>query len=162
MTESERKKPGIDKSAAQLPLDILLGLYAQQNSGLKHHEVQRATITNLVVVVAGATLGLYHYVPDPLVKNLLAVFVIVLGAFGAVLSAKHFQLSTRHGALAREYRRKMEAANGSCAIEYERITRENERAYPRLSKLSLWWLWVTFHLFIAGLGSVLLFSNLTS
>lgn len=157
MTATPQDNKRDEVAPREIPLDILLGFYAQQNAGLKHHETQRATITNLVVVVAGAIIGLQQYLSNSLVQHLLAAFVVALGAFGALLSAKHYQLSTRHGSLARAYREKIEAMNDICAIEHDKISAEIAKRLPKLSRLELWRLWVVFHLFIASLGVVLFF-----
>ena len=132
-------------------LAMLLAVYKEQAEQARHHESQRATVTNYVLIVAGGVLGLLSienfkgYVPTGL-------FLIVLGFFGAVVSAKHYERSYFHNRLAAAYRKQMEEIDENLEIDREAARNEQEKSLPRLSKMRLFWLWNSFHIFISFLG----------
>jgi len=66
--------------------DILFKLYEEQWTQVRHLEDQRATVTNLIVVIASAILG--FIVQQGLSIEILPVslLLIVLGVYGALTS----------------------------------------------------------------------------
>ncbi|NEQ52610.1 MAG: hypothetical protein F6K11_21135 [Leptolyngbya sp. SIO3F4] len=136
-------------------IETLLFLYKEQTEQARHHEQQRATITNYVLVVAGAALGLLSI--DGFSGNLpVGVFLIGLGIFGCIASAKHYERNRYHSRMARAYRRKIEEVDANAKIDRDNVRDEQKSKFPVLEKLGLFRLWMLFHVFISALGLIII------
>jgi hypothetical protein len=132
-------------------VEILLSLYKEQTEQARHHEEQRATVTNYILIVAGAVLGLLSI--EGFRGHLPAgVFLIGLGLFGAIAVAKHYERNRYHSRMASAYRRQIEKLDKDTQVDRSSIRSEQEKAFPSLNKLRLFQLWITFHLFVSILG----------
>ena len=74
----------------------VMALYKEQTEQARHHEDQRATVTNYVLVLAGAVLGLVHVEALRAAQALLGCFLVVVGGFGAAVTAKHYERNRYH------------------------------------------------------------------
>jgi hypothetical protein len=72
-------------------VDVLLKLYDEQWTQVRHLENQRATVTNLIVVIASAIIGLI--VQQGLSVEILPVslLLIVLGVYGALSCDNYYE-----------------------------------------------------------------------
>ena len=144
-------------------ITILWNFYLENWTQARHHEVQRSTMTGLVVVVAGAIVTLVT--ADKSINRYdlpLDAFMIALGCFGAFFSAKQYERSQKHIERARGYRTLIDEMLPDariCAIKAERDTK-TEKTFPRLSRWRLNRAWVGLHIAIVFLGIVLAIASL--
>ena len=138
--------------------DILWKMYEENRSYARHHEQLRATGTSLLIAVGAGVIGLithnrvlgYEELP-------LSVLLLVVGLFGAVFSAKHYERLRLHLTRAEQY---LDALEEHCPdLNLVKLKRAGDRAnakrFPRLSKLRLNRFWGALHLFNALLGLAL-------
>ena len=96
-------------------IGTLLALYKAETEQARHHEQQRATITNYVLVVSGAALSLLSI--DGFSSNLpIGIFLMGLGIFGCIASAKHYERHRYHSKMARAYRNKIKDVDQNTKI----------------------------------------------
>jgi hypothetical protein len=132
-------------------IDALLKLYEEQWTQVRHLENQRATVTNLIVVIASAILG--FIVQQGLSVEILPIslLLIVLGVYGALTSEKYYeriQLCIKRSTVFRDQIDKIQPEMNLAQIMKDFNTQHKER-FPRLSKISLRSLWFFLHLAIA-------------
>ena len=148
MAETKQSKPDVD---------VLLRLYEEQWTQVRHLEEQRATVTNLIVIIASAILG--FIVQQGLSVEILPVslLLIVLGIYGALTSEKYYeriQLCIKRSTVFRDQIDKLQPKMNLSQLMKDFNTQHKER-FPRLSKISLRSLWFFLHLAIA-LGGIAL------
>jgi uncharacterized membrane protein YidH (DUF202 family) len=85
----------------------------------RHHEVQRATVSNFIIIVAGGLLAFIANKDVTRDKWVLAVFIIVIGLFGALFSAKQYERFSRHMGIASKYRHELEELLGTKPLSTE-------------------------------------------
>jgi ABC-type multidrug transport system fused ATPase/permease subunit len=158
--------------------DILWKMYEENITKGRHHETERATVTNLVIAVAAAVLALVTYDKAITLIDLpLTIFLIFLGVFGAAFSSKYYERYQLHMKRARVYRNALDKVLSSQAGNSKRFLKElkkaadeeHEKSFQPTSKGKTNWqrwmtfihrrglyqLWITFHLLITLLGLVL-------
>lgn len=139
------------------PIETLLFLYQEQIKQSRHYERQRATLTNCVLVVTGATLVLLHI--DGLKGSLpVGVFLVGLGIWGCVTSAKYYERYRYYSLMAEAYRRKIEEIEVRVEIDRDSIRQEQVNKFPIIVELRLYRFSILFHLFISFLGFAILIS----
>ena len=142
--------------------DILWGMYQEHTNQGRHHEVQRASMTNINIVVAGGVLAFIAQGGIARDEWLLASFLIILGLFGALFSAKQYERSRFHTRSAGKHREELEKLSQTDLSSIrDDAKKEQKTKFPKLEPLRLHWLWIIVHLLIAGLGLVLLVHILT-
>ena len=88
--------------------DTLLAMFETEMSLAKQAEDQRATFTNLILIIASVILGLIPNSGGIIRANLpMTILLIVLGLYGAVVSQKLYERHRFHYGRARYYRRKI-------------------------------------------------------
>ena|SRR6185503_6248759 len=120
-------------------VDVLLKLYDEQWTRVRHLENQRATVTNPIVVIASAILG--FIVQQGLSVEILPVslLLVVLGVYGALTSEKYYeriQLCIKRSTLFRDQIDKTYPRINLAQIMKDFNVQHKER-FPRLSKISL-------------------------
>lgn len=149
--------------------DVLLQLYAEERAQARQSENQRATLTNIIIVVVGA--GLAFISNQNLGKEALALStaMIVMGLFGAVASGKYFERWYRHWVRAYAYRAQLFQLYPNIDVQLRNYAHEPTKArkdvyeqeadsrYPRLHNLKLYRLWVGFHCLVIVGGALLTF-----
>jgi hypothetical protein len=141
--------------------ELLWKLYQDHVTHARHHETLRATTTTVLLAVAAGVLGLLgaaHEWPLRYEQLPLALFLILLGVFGAFFSAKYHERFEFHMNRAREYRNVLEANLPGMGIDKLRpvADKKTELKHPWLyhRRLSAFWVWL--HLLIAALGVLLI------
>jgi hypothetical protein len=138
--------------------DVLWGLYQEHCDQGRHHENQRAAVTNVIIAIAAGVLGIAS-LDQSLDKTdiPMTLFIVILGLFGALLCAKHYERFEMHAERYRKYRDELEQLLPSTKIRQlkEEADKKHNRRYPRLHKVRLFWLWVGIHLGIAVFGLAL-------
>lgn len=139
--------------------DILWNLYQEHSAWERHHEEQRASVTNILLVVAAGVLSVITFNEGISRADLpLTIFLIMQGLFGALFVAKQYERFARHQRLANKYRQALNDRFPESQIIALRELADKEQAieYPILfDKVRLNKLWVGLHLLIALFGVVL-------
>jgi hypothetical protein len=142
--------------------ELLWGMYQEHCVQGRHHEDQRANSTNILVAVAG---GVLAFIANDGVKKdewPLAAFLIAIGVFGALFSAKQYEKSRFHMTAAGKYRWELE---NEAKVDLSSIRQsagiEHKKQFPRLVPIRLFYFWIALHLVIAGLGLFLLIHALS-
>lgn len=95
MTDGER----------EMSKDILWNMYQELVTQCRHHETQRATVTNLIILLAA---GITTFVnADKAINSAdlpATILLAALGLFGAVFSAQHFERYSKNKDRATQYR----------------------------------------------------------
>jgi hypothetical protein len=89
----------------EITKDVLWGMYQEHVIQGRHHEVQRATVTNLIILLA-AGITTFVTVDKAIVDADLpaTILLMALGLFGAVFSAQHYERYSKHMDRAKQYR----------------------------------------------------------
>lgn len=143
--------------------DVLLSLYVEERTQARQIEMQRALLANLILVAVGAALAFVATTGLRLTDLILTVPMIGLGLFGAVASAKYFERWTRHWQRAAGYRAQLLELHpeiGKRLNEYsywatrstDRFEADVDKAYPRLSRVGVYRMWIWFHSGVLVLG----------
>ena len=137
--------------------DVLLELWKDQRDQMRQLENQRATLTNIVILVVAAGLG--FTTQRGLGPSMLAITLpmTLLGSYGALACMKYRERQALHDAQALSLRKRLSDLHPSLAIdsEWADTYRRQQARFPRLFRLRLYALWVALHLGIAAVGGVL-------
>ncbi len=144
--------------------DVLWGMYQEHCTQGRHHEDQRATVTNLVIALAVAMIGLLSYKDLSRTMWPLAVMVLLLGLFGALFSLKHYERFRFHMKCAGEYRDALEVLLPASKLAEHRMNAKTEHGtkYGAVAAIHLFIFWMLLNLAITTLGTVLLWASLNS
>ncbi len=133
---------------------VLLNMIDKQWSQAQQSENQRATMTNIIILVAGTLQGFIVQRGFDKLSLVLAGVLILLGIFGALSSAKYYE-RFRLGMLrvGKMIDRLEELHKDARIWELEKKADvEHKKRFPRLTKLRLNRLWLTLHISISILG----------
>ena len=138
--------------------DILWKLYQEHCTWERHHEQQRSLSTNLLLIVAAGILGVVTF--DKQLNNTdlpLTVFLIMLGIFGAIFSAKVYEAFSMHQNRANHYRKALDSQFSEARILVIRddADTENKARFRKLRHIRLYQFWIGLHLLITVFGVVL-------
>jgi len=138
--------------------DLYLKLFQEYASEARHHEQQRATVTGFFSALAAGVLTLVGMDKSLSVTDIpAALFLVAIGVFGCVFSAKQYERFFVCMERARQYRLALqEAVPGSNILELKRDAdiKARER-FPRLHVMRLGVFWVALHALIAAFGVLL-------
>lgn len=135
--------------------DAYWKMYLENCTQARHHEVQRSAVASAFIAVAGAIIGIVTFDRGLTRLDLpLTLFLIMLGAFGAVFSAKQYERTQLHTRRARGYRDAYDALLFGSPLKC--IKREADKAnaekFPKLSALRLNKFWMAINLANSVLG----------
>jgi hypothetical protein len=138
--------------------EILWRLYADNREYARAHESQRSAAANLIIAIAAALLGVttidqrLSYTDLPLTS-----FLIVVGAFGAVFSSKHYERTRLHLNRAKQYLIKLDKLYPKAEIleSQQHADGINKEAFPLLTPVRLNTLWSILYLLISVFGAAL-------
>lgn len=140
--------------------DILLQIWREQRDQARQCEDQRAVMTNIVLVLASAGLGLIvqHGFRDRAML-LVTVALVLLGAYGAIASLKYRERYSYHNAQAKALFRRLDGLYPALHLEEDRAEaieyHRNRKRFAKLYPLRLGRLWVGLHVAIAIIGFAL-------
>ncbi|WP_371598308.1 hypothetical protein [Streptomyces sp. NBC_00564] len=138
--------------------DVLLELWKGQREEARQMEAQRAALTNIVIIVAGAALGFLAQ-QDSLQASSLGVTLpmFFLGTFGAVASAKYGERWAVHSGLADALRHEVGLRHPALNLTgiVAANSAEHRAEFPRILRLKIWALWVVLHSAISAGGLLL-------
>jgi NhaP-type Na+/H+ or K+/H+ antiporter len=138
-------------------IDVLLALWKDQREADRQIEGQRATLTNIVIIVVAAGLGFIAKSGLQTPMLVVTLSMVVLGLYGVVACLKFHERSAFHIGQARGLRRQIAKQLPDLNIEAGlRSTSRDQRArFPRLRKVRLYMVWVALHGAIAVAGAAL-------
>ena len=135
--------------------EILMSMIEENWNHVRHSEDQRATITNLIVIVVSIIQGVLTQ--TGFAKNALPLtfLLIILGLYGVVTTAKLHERGRFHIKRARKFRERLDVLCPDAQIKLlQQVADEEHRSqHPILAKrVRLSSLWLILHGFIAILG----------
>lgn len=146
---------------AETESNILLSMYDQYWEEIRHTENQRATLTNLIMLVSSATVGLLVDRGPGAASGPLGGLLILLGTYGSAITLKLYErhrfIKTRLDHL---YRQLDELNPGAKFLE-RRAAADDEhgQSFPRLRKVRVHHLWLLLHVAIALTGVLAVFGK---
>ncbi len=138
--------------------DIVWGMYQENTTQGRHHESQRETVTNLIITITGVLLALVALDDKLNQADLpLAIFVTLLGLWGAVFSLKHYERYLLHMSRARQYRNALDALLSDAGIKKlkQDADTEHNNKWPWLHQVRLFWFWLSIHIVVAAIGLII-------
>ncbi len=134
----------------------ILSIIDKQWSQAQQSEGQRATVTNFLLIIAA---GLQGFVVQRRFDHAalgVALVLIFLGVYGAVISAKYYERFRMSMCRVGKMIDTLEKINPNVAIwtAQERADELHASRYPVLVRLRLHVLWCILHIAIAILGAV--------
>jgi hypothetical protein len=137
--------------------DVLLKLYEEQCTHARQSEDQRATITNLVLIVASAVVGFVSQNKLILSTLPLTVLLIVIGAYGAIASEKLYERFQLHSNRSRYLRKRIDELhpNANSLKLFEEADNAHKKEFAKLLKIRVHHIWFALHMAIAVMGTLL-------
>ena len=138
---------------------ILVDMYKEQMAQSRHHEVLRATVSNIIIAISAGLLGLITYDKQVSTYDLpMIIFLITVGVLGYLITMKQYQHLQRHLERANGFAEKIEELHPSTEISkiMEEAKIRNLKEFPVLSKVRLNRFWGALHIIIVILGLLLL------
>jgi hypothetical protein len=138
--------------------DACWKLYQEHCTHMRHHETQRSTVAASILTIAAVVVGVITFDKQIVPTDLpLSVLLIVLGAFGALFSAKQYERASMHTERARRYRDAIDSMlDGAPLKKLKRAADEDHaKAFPRLESLRLNRFWGALYLLLSLLGVAL-------
>ncbi|MGC1375218.1 MAG: hypothetical protein WA821_03290 [Anaerolineales bacterium] len=150
MTEDKEKE-------TELAVNVLLRAVDEQWNQIRHLEDQRATFTNIVIVVSVGIVGFIVQQGISIAIVPLAVMLIMLGLYGAIASAKFYERYRFHQKHAAFWNKRInQLAPKANLIELgELASKEHLSQYAFISKMRVNTIWTTFNIIIAIVGIAL-------
>jgi hypothetical protein len=137
--------------------DVLLQLYQEDWAQARQSEEQRATLTNIILIIASAALGIVAQ--NNLTSEMLSLTIplILLGLYGMVASEKLYERHQFHVERARAYRKRIAELHPNLQFDEAKAKAKvlHQKKFPVLHKVRLHYIWTTLHFAIAVLGVVL-------
>ena len=140
-------------------IDVLISFYKERNTSARNSEAQRTNITNFVITISGALLALIGYIGFLIYTLPIAIIIVILGIYGAIMSAKLYERFQYHNSVAKSYERQI---NELCPrVDIKLLIRsarnEHKKRFPRLYDMRLNKLWLFLHISIIILGIICIF-----
>jgi len=134
--------------------DVLLKIVEDQLINARNTELQRATITNFVIVISAAIIGFFATKGVNQNSLPLAIFLVLLGVYGAIFCLKLYERWHLNVKLAKRWRDRIAELHPEARIDELRgeAIKEHEREYPILHKIRVHHLWIIFNILIAIIG----------
>jgi len=137
---------------------ILLAIWKEAREHSRQHESQRSVATNMVLLLASADIGAMATLRLEHRTLPLAIALVVLGGFGFLLSAKHYERAEWSTAVAVEFEERLDFLDPDLGIRSGKMTATNkhEPRFARIHKVRLNKIWSFLHLLVSATGVVLL------
>ncbi|WP_146164108.1 hypothetical protein [Pseudosporangium ferrugineum] len=138
-------------------VDVLVQMWLSRWDQIRHSESQRATATNMLLVLNAAGIG--FIVQKGLIAGMLIVTIgiLILGAFGALLSIKYYERFRLHLNEANAIRSRLDELipSGSVRNLFEDAWSKQVAEHPRIHKVPLHRLWLALHTGVSITGASL-------
>lgn len=148
--------------------DLLWNFYHEHTTHGRHHENQRQAATTTLLAIAAGSLGLagLNQTIDRGDRP-LALLLVLTGVWGFIFILKHYERFRLHMIYARLYRRALDQAEPTLAIEQNHRAgeKEHESEWQRglkrwIHRSHLYWFWASIPLVIALIGALMLVSTI--
>jgi hypothetical protein len=138
--------------------DALLKVYEEHWAQARQHENQRATITNVVLLIASAILGLISQQSLNIEMLPLAGLLIVVGIFGAISSEKLYERAEYDFERIRYLHGHLDKLFPKARLKKlrEDADTQHKSKFPRLVRLHVHHLWLMMHLAVIIAGILLI------
>jgi hypothetical protein len=139
-------------------IEVLLDLYNEHCDWERHHETQRSSVTSILIAVTAGILGIVTFDGHINIIDVpLTSFLIILGCFGALFSAKQYESFAIHQERANKIRESLDAFLPDAMIMKLRNAADEKckKKNRMLSKMRLHHFWNTLHILIAMIGIIL-------
>jgi hypothetical protein len=112
---------------------------------------------NIILVITSAVLGLFSQRGLVLEMLPLAIFLIVLGIYGAITSQKYYERHQFHIERTRAWRKRLEELTPKSQINKlrEEANAKHSKKFKQLEKIHLHSLWLFLHVTITLMGIIL-------
>jgi hypothetical protein len=137
-------------------VELLLKIYEDQAAQCRHHESQRTSAVNLILAIGAALLGLSGLSDLSPAFIPAAIFLGILGIFGALFARKHYERFRYHTMLAGKYWEKIEQLQPGTTVDLEAAYEEHQQRFPLVGALSLNWFWTALPLLVTLIAVLLL------
>jgi hypothetical protein len=137
--------------------EAIRAYWKEHREQLRQCETQRATLTNLLIVITAALSALIVQQHFSLNVIPLCIFIMLAGLYGAVAVSKYYERASYHLSQARALTKDL-VELGVLGTD-ERLVQaraDHYCAFPRLHRIRLHSLWVVLHLAIMIYGLSLL------
>jgi len=134
--------------------DILLRMVEDQLIQTRHTESQRTTITNFIIVMSAAIIGFFTTKDINQNSLPLAIFLVILGVYGAIFCLKLYERWHLQFKLAQIWGDRIAELHPDAKINELRdeVLTEHKRQYPILYKIRVRYLWIVFNILIIIIG----------
>jgi hypothetical protein len=134
--------------------DALFGMLKHYMDHGLHHQQQRSTIANIVLILSGAIVGLVTFDNEICGPDALAgIFLVGLGLFGAAWSAKQHERYAFYLQRARGY---LDALAAALPVDMAGINKTADEASARkygiLHRVQLWYFWTFLYVLVVAVG----------
>lgn len=137
--------------------EAVIAFWKEHREQLRQSEVQRSTLTNFLLVIAAGLSALIVQQKFSAYVIPLAVFIVLIGVYGALTVAKYYERSAYHLGQARALTEMLMTLGALDSKEpLERRRSAHYEKFPRLRRIRLHHLWVGIHFGVALLGMTLL------
>jgi hypothetical protein len=138
------------------PTDTVRAYWNEHRQQLRQSETQRSVLTNFLLVITAGLSGLIVQQKFAGGTLPLALLILGIGLYGALSAAKYHERADYHLSQARALTRTLKEMGALADDPRLAESRESHyRAYPRLHRVRLHWLWTGLHLAVAAYGLVL-------
>jgi hypothetical protein len=139
--------------------EVLWGMYQLNMEQSRHHQDQRATATNIILVLAAGVISLITY--DQKLGGIgdfyLACCLMGIGVYAGLWGTKHHERVAFFRERARGYRQRLdELMPDAMLVAIQKSADDkSEKKYKLLTRMRLWHLWLVLDLFIVAVGIIL-------
>ncbi len=138
--------------------DIFIELYREHGLWSRHQESQRAFVSNLIITISAALIGLVVF--DNQINKAdtpATIFIALLGIFGTLFSYKYYERFHYHDSRIEAYKTELDKFISEVNIsDIEKKADETSKSKFRfLRKFGLFQFWIMFNLAILLLGLIL-------
>jgi hypothetical protein len=140
--------------------DVVWQLVKDNFEQARAHETYRANIATLVITLTGILVGTLSIDLGPRHHRVIYLAIAVLGLYGALASAKHYERFRMHVAIAQHFLdrlRTLSILTVDVNNEFREFQKARKWSHSILAAISLNWLWTGFPalLGLVGLGMLL-------
>jgi hypothetical protein len=140
----------------QEEVELLLKIYEDQASQCRHHESQRTSAVNIILAIGAAVIGLSGLSDLSPAFIPAAIFLIILGIFGALFARKHYERFKYHTMQAGKYWSKIEQLRPGAVVDLTADHEKHRKRFRFIGASSLNWFWTALPLLVSLIGVLLL------
>ncbi|MFG1667254.1 hypothetical protein [Streptomyces sp. Y7] len=138
-------------------VEVLLQMYQEQHNQARQLETQRATLSNLIIIIASAALGFTAQRGLEMIMLVISLPMVGLGAYGVLACLKYHERSVLHHRAARRFSQSIEERLPSLRIDdgWAQLHTQQRQRFPKIFKMRLYHLWIALHTGVAASGVAL-------